>query len=211
MEAYIITLKNNNLSTNAANICAKSCRDHNIIPYFWEGFDGTGNELKTPKHLKGQAHVMFPSINNTKMTLAQIGCFMSHYSLWCWCIFKKHPIIILEHDALIIKEYNNHKYPNIINYLGINEQLDNPNIPPYVSIEGYNHKFIRTMGAYSIDPIMAKNLVSYVIKEGITKPTDVTLRLDYFSIVQDDIYAIRQNISSVIGDREMFQEPMWKE
>jgi hypothetical protein len=48
--------------------------------------------------------------------------------------------------------------------------------------------------AYAIDPAIAKNLVSYVIQQGIATSLDAIMRSDIFPIVQDGIYAYDNNL-----------------
>jgi glycosyl transferase family 25 len=210
MNTYIITLKNNNDSKILADKAAKSCVKHNMTPIIYNAFDGTSNEnIKIPRHSINQKHISLLKVKNLALTLPEIACFYSHYSLWCECVFHNTPIVILEHDAVIIKEYKNHEYQNAIVYLGNEDQLGNnkSNFQFDVNIIGYDYKFIRAAHAYSIDPFIAKNLISHVIKEGICRPLDVTIRSDYFSIVQKDIYAINENIRTTMPNRVLFEEP----
>jgi len=79
---------------------------------------------------------------------------------------------------------------------------------PYACIDNYEYKFIRGAYAYSIDPAVAKNLVSHVIKEGICRPVDVTMRSDFFSIIKDENYAIHTGTESTMPDRVLYQEPI---
>lgn len=205
MKAFIITLETDS-SLQLANRCLSTCKENDIDAYIWQAFDGTKSGIVTPKQLLGQAHISLLQVKNFKLTLPEIACFYSHYSLWCHCILMNEPIIILEHDAIILKPYEKHKYKNSISYLGHEDQLtDTPNGYD-VSIEGYDFTFIRGAYAYSIDPYCAKNLVAHTIKEGICRPVDVTMRSDYFSINQDDVFAIHKNNISTMPDRQLFSE-----
>ena len=126
--------------------------------------------------------------------MTQIACFLSHYSLWCMCLDKDRPIVILEHDAVMVKPYVRHYYLNNIVYLGGSEQIagslkSEDTIPPHASDHQGLDRFICRAHAYSIDPFMAKNLVSYAIDHGIITTADAMMRFDMFGIVQDGIYA----------------------
>jgi len=61
----------------------------------------------------------------TKDRNARIGCFMSHYYLWNYCIKIKEPILILEHDAVFIRALNQTAIDAILNtpfgVIGIND------------------------------------------------------------------------------------------
>ena len=126
--------------------------------------------------------------------MTQIACFLSHYSLWCMCLDKDRPIVILEHDAVMVKPFLRHNYLNNIVYLGGSEQIhgslrDTDTIPPHASDQQGLDRFICRAHAYSIDPIMAKNLVSYAIHHGIITTADAMIRYDMFGIVQEGVYA----------------------
>ena len=111
------------------------------------------------------------------------------------CLDKDMPIVILEHDAVMVIQYLSHNYLNNIVYLGGCEQLEggtlraNDTIPPHASDHQGLDRFICRAHAYSIDPIMAKNLVSYAIHHGIITTADAMMRFDMFGIVQDGVYA----------------------
>ena len=60
--------------------------------------------------------------------------------------------------------------------------------------------------AYAIDPPVARNLLSYAIREGITKTLDVFMRCDIFSIVQDGFYAYDERGISTIEELENYTE-----
>ena len=77
-------------------------------------------------------------------------------------------------------------------YLGCIEQVEKGwgvyPTPPHAT-NGNNYHFICRAHAYSIDPTVAKNLVSHVIKYGIHESLDIMLRADIFPIVQMGVYA----------------------
>ena len=209
--AYIITLKDNAESLKLADRCLKSCKDVGMKAVLWEAFDGTeeGN-LKVPEHLKDQIYLSWLKRPNDRLSSSQLGVFYSHYSLWAHCAYIDKPIVILEHDAVMVKPYLNHYYYNSIFYLGSHEQYDKTlhiqNPPPHGSIYNGNWRFICRAHAYSIDPPIAKNLLSYAIREGITKTLDVFIRSDIFAIVQDDLYAYDLRGVSTICEKEDYSK-----
>jgi hypothetical protein len=212
---YIISLPGNELSEKLTAQCFKSCQDVGqpnvtIVP----GFDATNSkvklqdyqfgqpigelgEIKVPEALQGQAFINFLRIRRSDLLMTQIACFLSHYSLWCLCLAMDKPIVILEHDAIMVKQYLVHKYYNNIVYLGSKEQYKSGkevySIPPHASDHKGLDRFICRAHAYAIDPAIAKNLVSYVIQQGITTSLDAIIRSDMFGIVQDGIYAYDNN------------------
>ena len=209
---YIISIQGNKVSEQLTQQCFASCEkvgqpNVNVFP----AFDATGSKVKVQQHdlglpvgelgsikvpefLQGQAFLNFLRLKRCDLLMTQIACFLSHYSLWCMCLDKDRPIVILEHDAVMVKKYLRHNYLNNIVYLGGNEQIkgtlkDTDTIPPHASDQQGLDRFICRAHAYSIDPIMAKNLVSYAIRHGIITTADAIMRYDMFGIVQNGVYA----------------------
>jgi GR25 family glycosyltransferase involved in LPS biosynthesis len=83
---------------------------------------GEMGTIKVPEMLKGQAFINFLRLRRADLLMTQIACFLSHYSLWCMCLDKDQPIVILEHDAIMVKKYLRHNYYNNIVYMGGCEQ-----------------------------------------------------------------------------------------
>lgn len=212
--AYIISLKNNELSQKFTQRCAQSCEAVNQPYKIFYGFDasqskvkiqdyqlgqpiGELGEIKVPDFLQGQAFINFLRIHRSDLMMTQIACFLSHYALWCLCLDIDRPIVILEHDAIMVKQYALHKYYNNIVYLGSREQQlqgkEVYSIPPHGSDHKGLYRFICRAHAYAIDPAIAKNLISNAIQQGIHTSLDVFMRADIFSIVQDGIYAYDNN------------------
>ena len=209
---YIISIQGNKVSEQLTQQCLASCEkvgqpNVNVFP----PFDATGSTIKVQQHdlglpvgelgsikvpefLQGQAFLNFLRLKRCDLLMTQIACFLSHYSLWCMCLDKDRPIVILEHDAVMVKPFLRHNYLNNIVYLGGSEQIhgslrDTDTIPPHASDQQGLDRFICRAHAYSIDPIMAKNLVSYAIHHGIITTADAMIRYDMFGIVQNGVYA----------------------
>ena len=223
---YIISIQGNKVSEQLTQQCLASCEkvgqpNVNVFP----AFDATGSKVKVQKHdlgkpigelgtikvpefLEGQAFLNFLRLKRSDLLMTQIACFLSHYSLWCMCLDKDMPIVILEHDAVMVKQYLRHNYLNNIVYLGGCEQLEggtlhaNDTIPPHATDHQGLDRFICRAHAYSIDPIMAKNLVSYAINHGIITTADAIMRYDMFGIVQNGVYAYENphGVSTITED-----------
>jgi hypothetical protein len=195
--AYIITLPNSETSQQLTKQCVESCEAVGQPYKLFEGFDGTTGQIVVPEALRGQAFVNFLRLHNQLMTPTQIAVFYSHYALWCLCVDIDRPIVILEHDAMMEKPYLFHKYYNNIVYLGSSEQkfkgAEVISIPPHGTDHNGLWRFICRAHAYAIDPAVAKNMISYVIQQGITTTLDVILRADIVPIIQDGIYAYDNN------------------
>ena len=209
---YIISIQGNKVSEQLTQQCLASCKEvgqPNVQVF--PAFDATDSKVKVQKHdlgrpigelgtikvpqfLEGQAFLNFLRLKRCNLLMTQIACFLSHYSLWCMCLDKDMPIVILEHDAVMVKPYLRHAYLNNIVYLGGSEQIAgtlrcNDTIPPHASDQQGLDRFICRAHAYSIDPIMAKNLVAYSIQHGIITTADAMMKYDQFGIVQNGVYA----------------------
>ena len=189
-KAYIIRVVGNAASEEKAARCAVSCEKAGQPYEFWDAYDGTGEGIKQPNH----HNVIMDCIKVTDhyLTRGEVACALSHISLWAKCVLEDKPLVILEHDSLMVQPYTQHALYNSICYLGGHEQVKQGwqvmPTPPHAS-EGPNYHFICRAHAYAIDPAVAKNLLSYVLKMGICAPLDILIRADLFPIHQMGIYA----------------------
>jgi hypothetical protein len=126
------------------------------------------------------------------LTRGEVACALSHISLWNHCVQIDQPIVILEHDAIMVERYTQHAIHNSICYLGCAEQVEKGwgvyPTPPHAS-EGPNYHFLCRAHAYAIDPVVAKNLLAHVIKYGISAPLDILIRTDIFPVHQNGVFA----------------------
>jgi hypothetical protein len=192
---YIIRLSNNTISRNLSDRCLDSCVSVHQPAQFWEGFDGTsGTHVTSPEHLKHKDHFNWVKVHDNKITMSQLGCVLSHFSLWCHCLTIDKPIIILEHDAIMLKPLLRFEFYNMIQFLGSVEQMRGAPqyiIPPHGTAYEQRLRFISRAHAYAIDPQVAKNMITRFIQNGIfaTTTADVFLRADIFPIIQHGLYA----------------------
>ena len=209
---YIISIQGNEVSQKLTQQCIDSCQkieQPNVN--IWPAFDATNSPVKlqdhdlgkpigemgtirVPEFLQGQAFINFLRLKRSDLLMTQIACFLSHYSLWCMCLDKDRPIVILEHDAIMLKQYLRHNYYNNIVYMGGIEQVNgsfhaNYHFPPHASDQKGLDRFICRAHAYAIDSAIAKNLVAYSIHHGLITTADAIMRCDMFGIVQDGVYA----------------------
>ena len=189
-QTFIIRIKGNSVSERMAKRCADSCESVGQPYQFWDAYDGTGGEIIKPSHHNVIADIV--KITDHYATRSEVATALSHISLWTHCAQIDRPIVVLEHDAIMLKKYDRHFLYNSIGYLGCKEQHVNgwavAAVPPHAS-EGPNYHFICRAHAYSIDPVVAKNLISHVIKLGIFAPLDIMVRADIFPFHQNGLYA----------------------
>jgi hypothetical protein len=209
--AYVITLPGNSISEELSRRCVNSCNNVGQPVKVWEAFDGTNKkDVLVPFFLENQEYLRWIKQPNDKYSTSQIATFFSHLSLWSHCATIDRPIIILEHDAIMIKALKQHNFYNCIQYLGNKEYYDQNKVPiglpPHGSIYSGHWRFICRAHAYAIDPPIARNLLSYAIREGMTKTLDVFIRCDIFAIVQDDMYAYDERGISTIEEKENYTE-----
>ncbi len=189
-KAYIIRVVGNAASEEKAKRCAVSCEKVGQPYEFWDAYDGLADKIKAPAH----HNVILDCIKVTDhyLTRGEVACALSHISLWAKCVLEDKPLVILEHDSLMLQPYTQHAVFNSICYLGSHEQVklgwQASATPPHAT-EGENYHFLCRAHAYAIDPAVAKNLLSYVIKMGICTSLDMLVRADLFPIHQMGVYA----------------------
>ena len=189
---YVITLPENSISQELTARCVKSLEFVGQRYTLWRGFDGTKGRPEIPEDINWAPHILWPKLVTEKLSWAQVACFMSHYSLWCRCLTVDKPIVILEHDAVMVKPYLEHRLFNSIVYLGSIEQYrGNPvyATPPHASDQNGRLRSLCRAHAYAIDPAVARSLVSYTIKHGIYESLDMYIRAELFPMSQFDVYA----------------------
>jgi hypothetical protein len=189
-KAYIIRINGHAKSEDKAKRCADSCDSVGMPWQYWDAYDGIQNPIQPPQHHSGVPAMI--KVTDHYMTRGEVACALSHISLWQKCVLDDKPLVVLEHDSIMVQLYNRHSVFNSICYLGSNEQVNQGwqvlPTPPHAS-EGHNYHFICRAHAYAIDPAVAKNMLAHVLKYGISAPLDIMLRADIFPIHQMGIYA----------------------
>jgi hypothetical protein len=190
--AYIICVDNNAASMALAQRCAKSCDDVGQPWSYWSAFDGIKDRIVVPAQAANDNLIKMIKVTDHYMTRGEVACALSHISLWSLCAAQDQPIVILEHDAIMLQAYRKHAVYNSICYLGGKEQVKQGwqvfPTPPHAS-EGPNYHFICRAHAYALDPAVARNLLSHVLRFGIHAPLDIMIRADIFPIYQMGVYA----------------------
>jgi GR25 family glycosyltransferase involved in LPS biosynthesis len=110
VKAFVITLRGHQYSERVAARCIKTARDIGGIDV--EYFDAvTADETSgviARRELewtwgKGGAGLKHHSYGGNDA--ARIACAMSHYALWERCAWGGKPILVLEHDAVFIRQF----------------------------------------------------------------------------------------------------------
>lgn len=194
MKTYIIHIKDNSNSEKTANLCLSECQK---FDYDAELFDGI-----TPKTIdlwdkKYSLEVLNPSHmydrqiarNGSKHTYeCKYSNFLNHYTLWLKSIELDQPIVILEHDVIPVKSWENTEFDEmlVLNMRsGLHQEIFDSILKP-VLLDGINSYFnnflvyrsqniwnnaamIPGSAAYAINPKGANRLIKNVKKYGWDK------------------------------------------
>jgi hypothetical protein len=194
-KAYIITIKGHKQSEEMAARCLDSCKKVGQEAVIWDAFDGTDKTIegiKVPEHCQNATWLKWLRLINHKLTKPEICCLLSHFSLWCKCIELDRPVIALEHDAVMLQKFTHHTAINAIIYLGCQEQYASKYwnvIPPHAQLNKDFRHLLRTH-AYSVDPFVAKNLVSDMLEKGIYTSADVFISLKKYAMLCFGVFAM---------------------
>jgi len=203
--AYIIRLTGHAESERLAQRCAESCEKVGMPFKMMEAVDGTSGSLRVPESLQWCQPLKWLKVMDHELSVTEIACALSHFALWVHCLELDQPIVILEHDAVMVKAFKNFEAYNQIVYLGGSEQTTGwpvQSIPPHATLNR-NYHFICRAHAYAIDPAIAKNLVAHVLKFGIHEALDIMIRADLFAITQQGLFAYDDgDHSTTIVDRK---------
>jgi GR25 family glycosyltransferase involved in LPS biosynthesis len=223
-KAYIIAIKGNEKSEKQLERCIESLEFVKMPYEIFYGYDGTkDNKVKTPDHLKNKEYMKWLKVADHMLNLPEVCCALSHIALWAHCITIDKPIVILEHDALMLRKITEFRGYNVLHYLGhiieinklltplIEENLINerenvieyyernniepkPHVRyPMINVANNNYHYPLGLHAYAIDPFMAKRLFSEVMKTGIINPIDVFVDTSKFEVTQEEIYAFQND------------------
>lgn len=213
MKAFVITIRDHEYSESCADRCIRSANrygikvekfygvdKHNAYVYLddyqlvW-GWAENNTKVKICEHTG--LH-QFPY--NTKDLRSKIACSLSHFLLWKKCIDLNEPILILEHDAVFIRELPEIEFHGAI-------QINNPTGGGYkgkwhsnfmtkrstIGVHPLTRKREETSiipdgfsggSAYIIKPWAAKEFVSAFHKYGVW-PNDATICLQLFPWLEE--------------------------
>ena len=99
MKAIVIRLKDIDISEKLAQECIDSCKSHGLIVYPYDGI--YGEENISAKHAEYGIKPWREKMKKNRLGVK--GCFLSHYSIWQHCVQLDKPIIVFEHDAILLR------------------------------------------------------------------------------------------------------------
>lgn len=205
-KAYIVTIKGHEKSEAYSQRCQESCVQVGMPYTVWDAYDGTGDDVVEPDHSRDCSVMSMLKLADHDLTNGELGCALSHISLWVHCAKINKPIVALEHDAVMVRPYTEMLSYNSIVYLGCSEWASGryEMYPiPLLGCHGHNNRFLLRTHAYAIDPPMAKNLISHVLRNGVWMIADRMMRADLFNITHHGLYAYDAPAETSIVGREM--------
>jgi GR25 family glycosyltransferase involved in LPS biosynthesis len=232
-ETLIISILNNENSIMCATRAINSCRKvGQPNPKLFWGYDGTDKKtIKTPEHLKNSDAMRLVKVMDTSLSITEVSCFLSHIAAWLRCIKINRPVVILEHDSIMVKPFTEMLISNSLEYLGhVGEVASKLKITDPAILEHYllagrysgtdtkymdipltqliNTNYLLVLGLhnYAIDPFMARKLFGYVLKHGLINPADAIIEQHDFTLLQTGIYAVQapnaEKTSTIDIDKE---------
>ena len=201
-KAYIIRVDGHEESEQRAKRCSDSCDLVGMPWEYWEAYNGLADKLTPPAHHSGVMEMI--KVTDHYLTRGELACALSHISLWQKCVLDDQPLVIMEHDSVMVQPYTNHAVFNSICFLGSNEQVNQGwavmPTPPHAS-EGPNYHFMCRAHAYAVDPAVAKNMLAHVLKYGVCAPLDILVRADIFPIHQMGVFAydVKGEDTTILG------------
>ena len=113
-------------------------------------------------------HDWIDPIENTPLTKGEVGCFLSHWSIWQKCIEKNEKVLVLEDDARVTENFNLNEIDALSEiydflYLGWKEMKESLPIDEKLVTPVYPYWGL----AYVVTPTAAKILVNEVDKKSI--------------------------------------------
>ncbi len=202
---YIITLPNHPISQKYTQRCQKSLEAVGQKYALWQGYDGTqAGEIQPPPQCRDCSFMQMIKIMDNYLTKAEVALALSHIGLWVHCAKIDMPIIILEHDAVMLSKLEHFNGFNTIIYLGCVEWAEQGwpvmQVPLHGS-DGPNKHFICRAHAYAIDPIVAKNMLANTLKMGIYASLDEMMAADLYNISHVGCVAYDKRSESTIKNR----------
>ena len=101
MKAFVITVKDNEHSEAAADRCIKSAARYDLEVEKYYGYNHNDDVIKIAQD-EGIISIDRFRTNEYSRMPNVLAAFLSHRSLWKKCNIEEKPIIIFEHDAVVV-------------------------------------------------------------------------------------------------------------
>lgn len=181
MEHYVITIESNEKSVKAADRCIKSGHQYGLKISKWAA--------TTPKNTNIVEAMTDNKINDRLFNDSLYSrednaraAFLSHFSLWKYCVETRQEITVFEHDAVIVAPIPNMMYNGFIS-------LGKPSYgfyktPPILGVNKLTSKqYLPGAHAYRLKPKAAQLLIDEARMEAT--PTDMFINIKRFPFIQE--------------------------
>jgi len=179
MKAKVITIMENERSVEAAQRCIHSGQRFGLEIKTHRAITPEDNPIKIAEDL----NIPYTSFINQYSKFERcLAAFLSHRSLWQEVYDTKTPMLIFEHDAVIVDQL-----PNV--YKGLVVNLGKPSYgkwqTPNFLGEGVltSKKYFPGAHAYYVTPVGAFALLEQSLVDA--EPTDIFLNIDKFSFLTE--------------------------
>ena len=185
--SYIITMQGNTISETLAKECMDSAKKFGLNPEIFPAVHGNQIDSAWREH-----NLKYFKFNQRikKLNQGTIGCLISHLLLWKKCIAIKKPILVLEHDAVVIRPIPSvitEKFTEVCNLDWLSRLTSNydeevqedrgddvtifmKKRPSASGLELYNKTHIKGSHSYIVKPQGAQRLIDWVWAAGALSP-----------------------------------------
>tara|TARA_X000001382_G_scaffold116984_2_gene96387 strand:- start:883 stop:1581 length:699 start_codon:yes stop_codon:yes gene_type:complete len=198
IKGYVIYLPSSKRSVEVSKKCLEVAKNVGKINLkLWKGVDRSNSwKVLFENNMKvlpiGGSFVTMGHIDS------EIGAFLSHFSLWEECVRINERIMVLEHDALFQRKFEDFEYDGILN-LGVpnwgTKKWEGKGVVERVDCKEYHHahdvynkkhcqcdsKWLFGAHTYIINPRCAKKLIQDAKNNGIFA-ADIFIRTELVNI-----------------------------
>jgi GR25 family glycosyltransferase involved in LPS biosynthesis len=180
MRSYVIAITDFEPSLDAAKRCIQSADNFDIAVEVFDAITPSKNPLELLK--KYQINESdFETVHSRKIN--GICCFLSHYSLWKKAYEENESILIFEHDAIMISEFDMATSFNMLLSIG-KPSYGSYNTPPTHGVNKLtSKKYLPGAHAYIVKPEAAEILIEQTKVKA--KFADTFINTDTFPWIEE--------------------------
>ena len=206
MKAICLYLKDVEESKQLALRCVATCKQFDLDVKLFEGHTPSMAKQWIEKN---NLHIFDPGPKLYKIKMQKPGvqgCLASHYHGWKHCVEINEPLIILEHDAVMVAGHVNQPFDEVLQ-LDEHRYKDDPEMELDVIDNTYERKGVKMMNgahSYIVKPKAAQKLIDAIHNHGMA-PADWHISERYVKIktVRPRVFKV-ENKNSLTNDRDFF-------
>ena len=180
MKAYVITIKGNKKSEEAAARCIASGKKYGVKVDTFYAITPEDNRQDMAKKAGIESLARFNEVYSRSDRC--LAAFLSHFTLWMLSVSTKEELVILEHDAVFVDYLTRFEYTACVN-LG-RPSYGKWNVPKLLGINPLTSKrYFPGAHAYMVKPVGAAALLER--SKLFAGPTDVFLNMENFDWLQE--------------------------